>query len=250
MKFLEPDKIYEINGVTVKDYFLTEHNTYGIELPKKRKKTLLGVTIHNTEAINQASGTTMSEQYTRATVYGNMSLTRVHYYVDDVEAWHNLPDNWAGWHAADGSGDGNTATIAIEVIGKTEKAEENAIKLTAWLLKTNGLPADALYTHTHWLNVKAGKTGTREYLNTLHNDYKNCPAYILPHWDEFEKRVAEEYAALSEAEDSAANSEAAEPSVFYRIQVGAFEVKENADKFLESVKQAGFSNAFITKVTK
>ncbi|MGN1111490.1 MAG: N-acetylmuramoyl-L-alanine amidase [Oscillospiraceae bacterium] len=240
MKFLEPDKVYEMNGVTVKDYLLTEHNPYKIELPQKRKNELLGITIHNTEAIVQASGTTMSEQYTRATVNGNMGTTRVHYYVDDVEAWHNLPDNWIGWHAADGSGNGNSSTIAIEVIGKTEKAEENAARLAAALLKANGLPENALYTHTHWLNVKAGKTGTREYLNTLHNIYKNCPAYILPHWSEFEKQVAQYYAAIPE--------EAA--SVIYRIQVGAFAVRENADKFLEKVKAAGFENAFITTVKK
>lgn len=246
MKFLVPDKVYEINGVTVKDYLLTEHNPYDIELPKKRKKQLLGITIHNTEAIKQAEGTTMAEQYSRATVYGNMGLTRVHFYVDDVEAWHNLPDNWCGWHAADGSGDGNTATLAIEVIGKTAKAEENAAKLAAGLLKMYGLPADALYTHTHWLNVKAGNTGTREYLNTLHNIYKNCPAYILPHWNDFEKQVACEYEACA----GEADSEVAADTTIYRVQVGAFKVKENAEKFLESVRQAGFSNAFIAKVTK
>lgn len=244
MKFLVPDKIYEINGVTVKDYFLTEHNPYKIELPKKRKKELLGITIHNTEAIVQANGTTMSEQYTRATVNGNMGTTRVHYYVDDVEAWHNLPDNWAGWHAADGAGDGNTATIAIEVIGKTAKAEENAAKLVAGLMRLHGLTPDHLYTHSHWTNVRMGSTGTREYLNTLKNIYKNCPAYILPHWDEFEKKVGEFYAACAESapEDSS--------SVIYRIQAGAFAVRENAEEFLKKVKAAGFPNAFITTVKK
>ncbi len=193
MAFLVPDKVYEINGVTVKDYFLTEHNRYGIALPGKRTKQLLGVTIHNTEAIVQAKGTTMAEQYTRATLNGNMSDVHVHYYVDDVEAWHNLPDNWIGWHAADGAGDGNTATIAIEVIGKSSKAEENAAKLAAGILKMQGLSADCLYTHSHWMNKKIGRKGSREYLNTLHNPRKNCPIYILPHWEKFEKNVAQYY---------------------------------------------------------
>ncbi len=250
MKFLEPDKVYDINGVTVKDYFLTEHNPYGIELPKKRKKPLLGITIHNTEAIAAAEGTTMSEQYSRATVYGNMGTTRVHYYVDDTEAWHDLPDNWCGWHAADGAGDGNTATIAIEVIGKSARAEENAVKLAAGLLKTYGLSADCLYTHSHWLNVRAGCKGSREYLNTLHNIYKNCPAYILPHWDEFEKRVAEELAAISEKAEPDKPDAQDTLNELYRIQLGAFKVRENAEKFLETVKKAGFDNAFITAVKK
>ena len=34
----------------------------------------------------------------------------------------------------------------------------------------------------------------------------------------------------------------------YKIQVGAYEVKANADRMLERVKKAGFS-AFVTKVT-
>lgn len=246
MKFLVPDKVYEVNGVTVKDYLLTQHNPYGIDLPKKRTKQLLGVTIHNTESIKQAAGTTMSEQYTRATVNGNMDTTRVHYYVDDVEAWHNLPDNWCGWHAADGSGNGNTATIAIEVIGKTAKAEENAAKLAAALLRENGLTADCLYTHSHWMNVSAGCTGSREYLNTLHNIYKNCPIYILPHWSEFEAQVAKFY---NEQGEDNGNSDASGDTI-YRVQVGAYAVRENAENFLEKVKAAGFDNAFITAVKK
>lgn len=39
-----------------------------------------------------------------------------------------------------------------------------------------------------------------------------------------------------------------EKKVIYRVQVGAFTVKENADAFLKEVQEAGFENAFITKV--
>ena len=34
----------------------------------------------------------------------------------------------------------------------------------------------------------------------------------------------------------------------YRVQVGAFRDKDNAEAFLEFVKQAGFENAFIVTV--
>ena len=34
----------------------------------------------------------------------------------------------------------------------------------------------------------------------------------------------------------------------YRVQVGAFESKANADEFLKKVKAAGFDSAFITEV--
>jgi cell division septation protein DedD len=36
----------------------------------------------------------------------------------------------------------------------------------------------------------------------------------------------------------------------YRVQVGAFSVKANADAMLKRVKAAGFTDAFITQTTK
>ncbi|MDE6666666.1 MAG: N-acetylmuramoyl-L-alanine amidase, partial [Ruminococcus sp.] len=85
------------------------------------------------------------EQYTRATVNGNMNDVRVHYYVDNTCAWQNLPLNLSGWHAADGSGNGNRRTIAIECImssaynDRDKKSEDNAAKLAAALLKKYNL---------------------------------------------------------------------------------------------------------------
>ena len=57
------------------------------------------------------------------------------------------------------------------------------------LLKQYGLDINHLYTHTHWLNVRDGRNGTIDQLNTMYNRYKMCPAYILPHWAEFKKKV-------------------------------------------------------------
>lgn len=37
----------------------------------------------------------------------NMKDVRVHYYVDNVCAWQDLPHSLSGWHAADGSGNSN-----------------------------------------------------------------------------------------------------------------------------------------------
>ena len=91
MKMLSADRKYDANGVPVNVYSLTEHNTRGIALPSKRTKSLVGITIHNTDWISVANGTTPAEQYTRATVNGNMNDVRVHFYVDDKCAWQNLP---------------------------------------------------------------------------------------------------------------------------------------------------------------
>lgn len=192
---LIPDNTISIGGVLVNYYPITEHNTRRISLPTARMSSVIGVTIHNTGAIN-APGTTMAEQYTRATVNGNMGTVRVHYYVDSVGAWQNLPLTLTSWHSADGNGNGNMHTISIECImsGKNtdtdKQAEDNAARIAAELLKTYGLTIDNLYTHTHWLNVRDGKKGTVDELNTMKHSYKMCPAYILPHWQDFKAKVA------------------------------------------------------------
>lgn len=191
MAILQPDNIYKANGLTVKEYLLTKHNPNRIDMPTiSISTTPLGVTIHNTEWINVSSNTTPAEQYVRATVNGNMKDVRVHFYVDDYCAWQCIPLTLSGWHAADGSGNGNRKTIAIEVIGNSSKAEQNAVKLTAYLLNKYNLTVDQnLFTHSYWMNVRDGKTGSIDYLNTTYNSKKNCPIYILPHWNIFKNNV-------------------------------------------------------------
>ena len=173
MGFLQADKKYVANGVTVNEYLLTKHNPNGIDMPWAELKEIIGVTIHNTDWISTASGTHPSEQYTRATVNGNMGDVRVHFYVDDIDAWQNLPLSLSGWHAADGDGPGNRKTIAIECIMSSkytntdQKSEDNAARLCAYLLDKYKLSIDHLYTHQHWYPAKY------------------CPAYILPHYSKF-----------------------------------------------------------------
>lgn len=194
---LKADKTSTLNGVKVNEFLLTAHNPNKINMPTaSMKDAVIGVTVHNTDWINVASNTTPAEQYTRATVNGNMNDVRVHYYVDNICAWQNLPLTLAGWHAADGQGKGNRKTIAIECImsskynDKDKASEDNCARLAAYLLHKYNLDINHLYTHTHWLNVKNGKSGTVDTLNTMHNSYKMCPAYILPHWQSFKNKVA------------------------------------------------------------
>lgn len=172
---LKADRTYNANGVEVNEFLLTKHNPNMIDMPGSKRTGLRGITVHNTDTIVTA-GTTMSEQYTRATYNSNMGDVRVHFYVDDKEAWQNLPLDLSGWHAADGSGDGNMRTIAIECImdgsgsSASKKAEENCARLVAWLLDKYGLSDSAIYSHNYWYSKKY------------------CPAYILPHWDDFKKK--------------------------------------------------------------
>lgn len=196
MAFLIPDKVDTLNGVVVKEYLLTKHNPNRIAMPTANLPAKpIGVTVHNTDWISTAQGTNPSEQYSRATVNGNMNDVRVHYYVDNVCAWQTLPLTLSGWHAADGSGDGNRKTISIECIMSNayydtdKKSEDNCARLAAYLLHKYGLGIDNLYTHTHWLNVRDGIKGDNDYLNTRRHPYKWCPLYILPHWAAFKAKV-------------------------------------------------------------
>ena len=160
-----------------------------------------GVTIHNTNDLEGVYED--AEQYTRATwPNANMNDARVHYYVDDVNAWQNLQESEVGWHAGDSSGPGNGTTIAIEIImdgsGSSEdlKAEENGALLAAILLKKYGLTANELYTHNHWMGHPD---------SIVQGAKKNCPLYILPHWEDFKKRVAaklKELAGSNQAENT------------------------------------------------
>ena len=240
MAILRPDTSTTLNGVKINEYLLTKHNPNHIDMPSvSMESKVIGITVHNTDWISVANGTTPAEQYTRATVNGNMKDVRVHYYVDNTCAWQNLSHSLSGWHAADGSGNGNRRTIAIECImspaynDRDKKSEDNCARLAAALLKTYGLDINHLYTHTHWLNVRDGKSGSVDYLNTTRNPYKMCPAYILPHWAEFKKKVQ---AYMNAGSSTPATSS---PKQLYRVrkswadaksQIGAFSSLENAKK--------------------
>ena len=195
---LKPDKITTINGVKVSEYLLASHNVNKITLPPKRSKPLIGVTIHNTEDLSRVEDD--AEQYTRATVNGNMGTVRTHYYVDDLGAWQDLELDRCNWTCADGTGQGNMQTVAVECImsGTTGtenlKARDNAARLAAYILHKYGLTANNLYTHTYWLHVRDGHTKLSDTANidkwcAAPHSYKTCPYYIIPDWLSFKKLV-------------------------------------------------------------
>ena len=182
----------------------------------KNTGIIRGITIHNSD------GNADAETYTRATFPNqNMLSSRVHFYVDDREIWQNLKENEVGWHAGDGNGEGNDTTISIEILLKGravldgKKAEDNGAKLCAILLYKYNLNIKNIYSHKHWSN-------------------KNCPINILPHWDEFLDAVNKHLSTLIREE------------LLYRVQVGAFKNKDNAEILLQELKSAGF-NGYINR---
>lgn len=191
MAFLKPDKIRTEHGLVINEKIIPWGAVWKKNYGKYKKgdkykaDRLLSngtgkvkyITIHNTKDINEAKGTDDAEQYTRATYPNqNMGTARVHYYIDEASCWQNLREDEVGWHAGDGRGNGNETSLGIEIImdGTGSKAdteaEERGALLAAILLDRHGLGIDKLVPHKHW-------TG------------KICPAYILPHWLEFEAKV-------------------------------------------------------------
>ena len=87
-----------------------------------------GVTIHNTNDLKNVEED--AEQYTRATwPNANMNDARVHYYVDDINAWQNLREDEVGWHAGDGrkATGGNETTLSIEIIMDGSGSKEDRV---------------------------------------------------------------------------------------------------------------------------
>ena len=229
-----------------------------------------GICVHNTPAIS-VKGTTMSEQYTRATWPNcNMGGVAVHYYTSPEEAWQNLRLDEQGWHATDGSSrtaahagasyktiGGNLDCLSVEIVGP--ESEDNGARLVAYLLNKYNLTIKDVYTHNYFISYAVYNLKPSDKF--INNSYKNCPVYILDHWEAFLKKVE---CYLSELKSlSSSHSPSPEPAnpentdkagtddeaYLYRVQIGAFSVKANAEKYKEEAVKAGFKGSYITSST-
>jgi N-acetylmuramoyl-L-alanine amidase CwlA len=200
-----------------------------------------GITIHNTENISTANATNPAEQYARATYpNGNMNGVVVHYWVYKSEIWQQLSDSEQGWHAADGSSrrqsprcdgsliGGNLDTIAIEIIESREdtETEDTAAKLIAYLLDKYDLsPETDIYTHQYFKPSKA------------------CPLYILPHIEKFVNMVTDYFNWIQAAKNTAVDVPDAKR--LYRVQVGAFGIRANAEKLCAELRRLGYTDTYV-----
>lgn len=113
----------------------------------------------------------------------NPSNTRTaswHLVVDENEAIEAIPQNEVAWHAGDGkNGTGNNKSISIEICesGNRQKTIENAVKLSAQILRERGWGIERLRRHYDWSG-------------------KHCPRILekdnWAEWNEFKIMVAGE----------------------------------------------------------
>lgn len=122
--------------------------------PGINRRGFRGVTIHNTS--NWSNGA-------NALAHANLLrngwkdvYTSWHYVVDKDYAVRCVPENEVAWTCGDGNGDGNMTTISIEICdnadGDIRQATDNAVILTADILRRNGITNvnGHLFQHNNW----------------------------------------------------------------------------------------------------
>ena len=138
--------------------------------------TPIYLTIHSTGNLNS---TAQNERAWLTDNPQNKVTASYHIVVDEKEAIEVLPLNEVAWHAGDGNGQGNRASIGIEICesGNRQKTLDNAVKLVARMLKERGWGVDRLRRHFDW----SGKI---------------CPRILQPDnwagWEQFKADVAKE----------------------------------------------------------
>lgn len=110
----------------------------------------IGITVHNTGNAASSAGALNHAAWLQSVEDNDSTYLGVHFFVDAEVMVQTLPITEVSWHAGDGQGQGNTATISVEICETApyEKCEANAKILCAHLLYSLGL--NRLFTHQMW----------------------------------------------------------------------------------------------------
>lgn len=111
------------------------------------------LTTHNTGNPNPTANALMHASYLEGLAKAGADEPSWHYTIDDTRIVQHLEDDWAGWHASDGTGDGNFDSLGFELveIGDQERVLWNAGWLMAGKLKARGKTiAEAMRQHHDW----------------------------------------------------------------------------------------------------
>ena len=164
-----------------------------------------------------------------------------------IATYQTLPWNWRGWHCASGAkGSGNDTHISFEICEDdlTNPAYFTAVykeaaELCAYLCKEYGLNETNIICHSE---------GYKLGIANNHGDVMHWFPKHGKNMDTFRADVQRLLASdgSPEATKPSKLPEAPiEPKKLYRVQVGSYSVKANAEAMLAKVKAAGFADAFI-----
>lgn len=190
------------------------------QLITSRNKTYKGtngrkyITIHETANTRKGAGA-----QAHANLQTNGYQASWHYQVDDKIAIQSFPHTAQCWHAGDGRGDGNLNSIGIEICVNSDSdyltAIQNTVDLVKKIMKDENIPASNVVQHNHWSK-------------------KNCPAILRSGnygitWTTFKNMLKEK----------------SKTSKMYKVQIGAFTVKANAEKRAAAARKAGFDTYIV-----
>jgi len=151
-----------------------------------------------------------------------------------IATYQTLPWNHRGWHAG---GKANDTHISFEICedGLSDstyfnKVYREAVELCVHLCKLYGLTEKNILCHSE---------GYKQGIASNHADVMH---WFPKHGKSMDTFRADVKRLLTESETT---KPPAPPNKLYRVQVGAYSVRANADAMLEKVKAAGFKDAFI-----
>ena len=150
-----------------------------------------------------------------------------------IATYQTLPWDYRGWHAG---GDANNTHIGFEICedGLTDVSYFNAVykeavELCVYLCKLYGLSEKNIICHSE--GYKLG----------IASNHADVMHWFPKHGKSMDTFRADVKKLLSEEEKSV------EPAKkkYYRVQIGAYTVKANAEAQLAKARKAGFTDAFI-----
>lgn len=163
-----------------------------------------------------------------------------------IATYQTLPWNHRGWHGGSGpKGSANDTHIGFEICedGLTDAAYFNkvykeAVEFCAYLCKLYKLTEQDIIGHYE---------GYQRGITSNHADPRHWFSKHGKSMDTFraEVRKALNMPASSHLSPPLPPSPPSETKKLYRVQIGAYSIKANADAMLAKVKTAGFSDAFI-----
>ena len=150
-----------------------------------------------------------------------------------IATYQTLPWNYRGWHAG---GSANDTHIGFEICedGLTDTSYfsavyREAVELCVYLCKQYGLTEKDIICHSE---------GSKLGIASNHGD--------VMHWFPKHGKSMDTFRTdVKKLLDAASPETPTTPKKYYRVQLGAFSVKANADAMLKKVKAAGFTDVFI-----
>ncbi len=227
--------------MNLKQYFLTENDCY----KAGQKITVKGIMIHSTGANNPCLNRYIApdDGLLGQNLYGNHWNQAkpggievcAHAFIGklkngSVATYQTLPWNQKGWHAG---GKANDSHIGVEICedGMMDsdyfnKIYTEALELCVYLCKMYGLTEKDILGHYE---------GFMKRIASNHADPKHWFAIQGTSMDAFRSDVSKRLSAVN----------ATDTKKVYRVQVGAFSDKANAETMLSRLKAAGYTEAYI-----